>query len=68
MIYSNRNMKGILNANCFNLSDGALIASNNAAKAQRDFSKSIAKLSTGRGMYGSDPRQSVRFRPIQKLV
>ena len=39
-----------------NLSDGALIASNNAAKAQRDFSKSIAKLSTGkRTMYGSDP-------------
>ena len=31
-----------------NLSDGALIASNNAAKAQRDFSKSIAKLSTGK--------------------
>ncbi len=39
-----------------NLSDGALIASNNAAKAQRDFSKSIAKLSTGkRTMYRSDP-------------
>ena len=39
-----------------NLSNGALIASNNAAKAQRDFTKSIAKLSTGkRAMYGSDP-------------
>ena len=39
-----------------NLSNGALIASNNAAKAQRDFTKSIAKLSTGkRAMFGSDP-------------
>ncbi len=39
-----------------NLSNGALIASNSAARAQRDFTKSIAKLSTGkRAMYGSDP-------------
>ena len=39
-----------------NISNGALIASNNAAKAQREFSKSIAKLSTGkRAMYGADP-------------
>ncbi|OUU61648.1 MAG: hypothetical protein CBC22_07075 [Alphaproteobacteria bacterium TMED62] len=39
-----------------NLSNGALLASNSAAKAQREFSKSIAKLSTGkRAMYGDDP-------------
>ena len=42
-----------------NLSNGALIASNSAARAQRDFTKSIAKLSTGkRAMYGSDPQDS----------
>ena len=39
-----------------NISNGALIASNSAAKAQREFSKSIAKLSTGkRALYGADP-------------
>ena len=54
----------------FNLSNGALIASNNAAKAQRDFTKSIAKLSTGkRAMFGSILLTvGCRFRMLNQKV
>ena len=39
---------------------GALVASNYASKAQREFNKSIGRLSTGeRTMYGADPAGQV---------
>ena len=38
------------------INTGALVAGNYAAKSQREFTKSIARLSTGkRAMYGEDP-------------
>ena len=37
---------------------GALVASNYASKAQKEFNKSIARLSSGqRTMYGADPAE-----------